>query len=259
MNKAIQGFSVLELLIGITLSIILLVAILQLFFNSKQLYRLNQAYSELQENERFIAEYLTRNIRLSGYRTPPTNTQYPSQPSIFTDSTPYISVSSTPGINNSDILTVRYQGSGNGAGTPDGNVRDCLNRPVDGNVIATNIFSINSSYQLQCQAINSSASPSDATGILVDGLENLRILFGEDLNDDFAADRYVSPNHSGIDLNNIVSARLSILLRSTNEVKNTAKSNTYNLANTTFTSPSDKRIRQPLSFSVQLRNRPTSK
>lgn len=131
MNKAQQGYSLIELLIAISLSFILLAGVLQLFFNSKQIYLLTITYSELQENGRFITEYLSKNIRLSGYRSAPTNTQFSSQTSIFSPTTSYISAISSAGINGSDVLTVRYQGSGDGSGTPDGTVRDCLNQPID--------------------------------------------------------------------------------------------------------------------------------
>lgn len=258
MNGNNQGFSLTELIIAITLSFILLGGVLQLFFNSKRIYLLSNAYSQLQENGRFITEYLSRNIRLSGYRSTPTNTQFEAQSSIFSNAAPYISVNAAPGINGSDILTIRYQGSGNGAGTPDGTIRDCLNRPVDANVIATNIFSINANYELQCQALNTSASTNNATDILVEGLENIKILFGEDLDGDLSADRYVSPNYAGINLANIVSARVSLLLRSTNDVKGTASTKAYSLAGSNFTPVADKKIRQLFSFSVQLRNPPTS-
>lgn len=252
-----QGFSLTELVIAITLSFIMLGGVLQLFFNSKQIYLLSNAYSQLQENGRFATEYLARLIRLSGYRSAPSNTQFPNQSSIFSSASPYISVSTTPGVNGSDVLTVRYQGSGNGSGTPDGNVRDCLNQPADSNELITNIFSINANAQLQCQAINPSASPNNATGVLVDGVENMRVLFGEDLDGDLSADRYVNPNYSGINLANIVSVRVALLLRSSNDVRSYTTTKTYLLAGNSYTPVADKKIRQPFYFSLQLRNPPT--
>lgn len=250
-----NGFSLIELLIAITVSFLILGAILQIFFTSKQSYLLSNGYSQLQENGRFISEYLSQKIRLSGYRSLPTKTQFPAATAIFSSATPYISVSTTLGINNSDILTVRYQGSGDGAGTPDGSIRDCLNQPVDANTIATNIFSINSNFQLQCEALNNNASPNDTTAVLIDGVENMQILFGEDLNGDNSADRYVDPNYAGINLNNIVSVRIALLLRSTDDINRQTESNTYQLVGTIFTPAADKKIRKTFPFSVQLRNR----
>lgn len=258
MNKTEQGYSLAELMIAITLSFIILGGTLQLFFNSKQIYLLSGAYSQLQENGRFITQYLSRIISLSGYRSAPSDTQFQAQTAIFSNTAPYLFVSTGSGLNGSDVLTIRYQGSGNGSGTPDGAVRDCLNQPIDANVIATSIFSINSSYQLQCQALNPSASPSNASGILVDGVENMKILLGEDLDDDLSADRYVPGSYSGLNLSNIVGLRMALLLRSNNDVKTKATSQTYKLAGTSFIPTADKKIRQPFYFSVQLRNVPTS-
>lgn len=252
-HRAHPGFSVVELLIAITVSFLILGAILQIFFSSKQSYLLSNGYAQLQENGSFLSEYLSQKIRLSGYRSPPVSTQFAATTTLFTSTNPYISA--TTGVNGSDILTIRYQGSGNGTGAPDGSIRDCLNQPVDSNTIATNIFSINSNLQLQCQAINNNASPNNTTAVLIDGVENMQVLFGEDLNGDNSADRYVTPNYAGINLNNIVSVRVALLLRSTDDINTRAQSNTYQLAGTPFTPALDRKIRKIFPFSVQLRNR----
>lgn len=249
-----HGFSLIEVLIALVLSMILLAGVLQIFLNSKNIYNLGTGFSQLQENGRFTSEYLPRTIRFAGYRSPPISGNFQTMSTIFPSTAPYISGTNNTGTNGSDTLTIRYQGSGNGSGTPDGTIRDCLNRPIDANTIAISTFSITANNELQCQAQNANASPSNSTQILINGVENFHVLYGEDLNNDNSADRYVPANFAGLNYNRVVSVRLSLLLKSDDPIKPTAKSITYNLLGTTYTPTADQYMRQQVTFTVLLRN-----
>lgn len=249
-----SGISLVEIMVSIAISFFLLAGVLQVFLNSKQAYRTSSAFGELQENIRFISDYLPRVVRMSGYRTTPADTMFTSLDTLFPQSSAHIQVVDNLGTNGSDILTIRYQGSGDGAGNPDGTIRDCLNQAVDSNSVVINMFSINANDELECQAINPDAPTNVVTQILTPGVENMQILFGEDIDEDRYADRYVSPNFAGINLNNVVSVRISVLLKSTEEVHKTIDNNSYNLLGTVFTPTPDYRIRKPITLTVQLRN-----
>jgi type IV pilus assembly protein PilW len=249
-----KGFSLIEVLVAITLSLILLAGVLQIFLNTKNMYNLGTGFSQLQENGRFTSAYLARTIRFAGYRTTPTSGNFVAMETIFPSTAPYITGTNNSGQNGSDTFTIRYQGSGNGTGTPDGTLKDCLNRPIDANVVATNTFSLTANNELQCQAVNSSASPASSTQILINGVENMHVLYGEDLNNDNTADRYVPSNFAGLDTNKIVSMRLSLLLKSDEAIKPQATSITYNLLGTTYTPAADQFLRQQVTFTVLLRN-----
>ncbi|HET9843589.1 MAG TPA: PilW family protein [Gammaproteobacteria bacterium] len=249
-----NGLSLVEILIGLALSMILLAGVLQVFLNSKQAYRLGAAFSELQENGRFISDYIPRIVRNTGYRSTPLNTNFASLEEIFPEDKPSIQVLDNSGVNGSDILTIRFQGSGDSLGNPDGTMRDCLNQPVDADEIVTNVFSISNLYELDCQSINPNAPSTVASNTLVSGVENLQVLLGEDLDGDDAPDRYVPPNFAGVNLNNVVSMRISILVRSTEEVHKMLDTETYNLLGTLFVPTADYRIRRIFSFTIVLRN-----
>ncbi|MDD3762719.1 MAG: PilW family protein [Nevskiales bacterium] len=62
-SGAQRGLSLVELLISITLGLILLAGITQIFVSSKQGYRVQQSNSELQENGRYAMEYIGQAIR----------------------------------------------------------------------------------------------------------------------------------------------------------------------------------------------------
>lgn len=252
--KGQHGVSLIEILISITISLFLLGGVLQAFLNNKQAYRISSAFGELQENGRFLSDYLPRVIRMSGYRTPPVDTMFATTDTLYPSASSHIQVVDNLGENGSDIITVRYQGSGDGAGNPDGTVRDCLNQSIDSNTIALSVFSINANDELVCQATNPNAPTNVSTEILVPGVENIQVLFGEDVDNDRSADRYVSANFAGINLNNVVSIRLSILLKSTNEIYKTIDNNSYNLLGTVYSPTPDYRIRKPMVFTIFLRN-----
>lgn len=63
-----KGFSLIELLIAITLGLLLVAGILQIFLASKQTYSTNNALSRVQESGRFAIGFLTDDIRHAGYR-----------------------------------------------------------------------------------------------------------------------------------------------------------------------------------------------
>lgn len=62
------GLSLIELMIAITLSLLLILGVTQIFLSSKATYVSNQALSSIQESGRFAIEILTKDIRNAGYK-----------------------------------------------------------------------------------------------------------------------------------------------------------------------------------------------
>lgn len=62
------GLSIIELMIGITLSLLLILGVTQIFLSSKATYASNQALSSIQESGRFAIEILAKDIRNTGYK-----------------------------------------------------------------------------------------------------------------------------------------------------------------------------------------------
>lgn len=251
-----KGLSIIETMIALLISTIILAGLLHIFLTSKKLFSLETVYTQMQDNARYAAAHISRSLRLAGYRTPPkTNTAFSDFSVVFPKSSNYIDGTYQTGAHKSDTLIVRYEGSGDGAGHPDGTIRDCLNRPVDANVVATNTFSITDNNELQCQANNPSASPRDQTEILVSGIETMKILYGEDLDLSNSAERYVPENFSGLSTERIVSVRVGLLLVSEDLVEMLHEPKTYYLNGTSYTEPDNRHARQPVIFTTVLRNK----
>lgn len=66
-HRAQSGYSLIELMISIVIGLLLMVAILQIFLGSKNIYRTTDNHSRLQENGRYIIEEISRDIRMAGY------------------------------------------------------------------------------------------------------------------------------------------------------------------------------------------------
>ncbi len=62
-----DGMSLVELLVAVAIGLVLLGGVYQVFLSSDTGYRYNQEHSRLQENSRFLVDYLTREVRMSGY------------------------------------------------------------------------------------------------------------------------------------------------------------------------------------------------
>jgi len=88
---------------------------------------------------------------------------------------------------------------------------------------------------------------------LVEGVEQMEILYGIDDDDDQFPNQYVGANDPGIDFENVVSIRVTLLLQSNAEFVTEAPQ-PYSI-NGVATTPADRRLRQVFSSTIALRNR----
>ncbi|CAK0751774.1 type IV pilus assembly protein PilW [Gammaproteobacteria bacterium] len=62
-----NGLSLVEVMVGVTVGLILMTGVIQIFIGNKQTYRFHEALSRIQENGRFALEMLTNNIRMTDF------------------------------------------------------------------------------------------------------------------------------------------------------------------------------------------------
>lgn len=247
-----NGFSILEMLIAIAVSLILLLIILQLFIQNKNMYQMKNNYVILQDNQRFLHHYLGNFIRIAGYRDFTKDDTLPTIQSVFSGGNKFIDATNNGGTDNSDTLTIRYQGSGNGEGTPDGSIRDCLNRAIDKGITATNVFYINAEHELICQASSSAYETSIQT--VIQNIENMQVLLGEDTDGDGSPNRYVNAGYPALNFNNVVSVQISLLLKSPDPIYPVTNDNSYHLLDMVHDIEGDYFLRKVMTFTIQLRN-----
>jgi type IV pilus assembly protein PilW len=228
------GFSLVELMVAMVIGLIILLVVGTLFANSRQTYLMQDANSRLQENARYATELLSRQIRMAGYTA--INFSPLAGADLFAKPASY-SFAGTPiaGIDGgaaSDSITLSFD-----------NDRDCLGNAVS---TATNRFQINASNQLECIS-------GGATGVLLDDIEAMQVLYRQ-------TGSTVFQNAGSVNMSNVVSVRICLLLRAMADVNKKAVDS--DLINQSYVdcsgstqTMSDGYIRRAVTTTVAIRNR----
>ncbi len=338
-----RGLTLIEILVAVTISLILLSGVMQIFMSSKQTYRFQESMARLQENGRFAIDFITRELRMAGF-TGCFNQDPTQMENILNDTgnfawdvnnlmEGYEAVSDTswsptldPDLVNvkggTDVIVVRrmsneginlappntteksaqlflisgaegqfelgsilmvsdcsnasvfqvtnFQASGgkvnvvhsNAGGYSPGNTTPNLSHEygIDAEIAAleTGVYYItDASTTGEPTLIYESLGTTSATTTnlqaveLIEGVENLQVLYGEDLTGDGAANTYATADNV-TNMSNVVSLRVSLLVRSEDNVASEPLDYTYN--GTTIT-PGDRRVRRVFTSTVKLRNR----
>jgi len=244
-----RGLTLIEIMIALTIGLLMVAGILQITAASKESSRLQRNMGFVQENIRTAVELLGSDIRRAGYYED-------NDPAarILTAPTPIvIDTTSDGGGNNNDDITVTYESD-----------TDCLgqNTPtVDGNRFAVNHYYI-SDERLMCRG-----NGGNAGAPLVEGVENMQILFGENTNNDpRSANRYVQlkdpdltdeENSNRADPNKVVSVRIAFRFHSREGIRAQVDNNQYALLDAEPVDPpdSDRRMRREITTTISLRNK----
>jgi type IV pilus assembly protein PilW len=271
-----KGLTLLEVMVALTLGFFVIASILQIFFSTKQAYRLQDAISMLQENGRFSLDFLSRYIRMAGYREnrPPPGTKLPlPQDTSFTPQPPtaafrpdsnsnsnFTEGQVLTGVDNDsnshNAITFRYQGSSDG-------VVDCFGNPVLDNQMVTITFSLAptdpnnpaTDMSLRCQ---STISPGPQP--LVPGIADMQILYGvqnQDVGGNILGQQYMNATavNAQNSWNNVISVKIALLLQSDDNI--TTQSQTYRFPPWDTGNPTtakDLRLRRIFTTTVNLRN-----
>lgn len=162
--------SLIEFLIGITLSAIVLAALGHAFLGSKVSFQLNRGYSILQDNSRFSLQNLETQIRMAGYQDRNISAG-PVRDFLVT----------SPGEN--DAITIRF---GAGAGT---SITDCAGNPAPAHDRISITYSVNENGELECASETHFGATS--THVVASGIDQFRLQYGIDDNEDGLIDRTV--------------------------------------------------------------------
>ena len=250
------GFSLVELMIAMTLGLLITGAIFSVYNNSRSSQRYSAALARIQENGRTGLHILTTVLRLAGYREDPDsnfsslfvgNSNFPVNTAIVGSDNDN---DSTNGIKDgTDWLMVRYQGD-----STTQQVFDCIGNPLPindasyPNNIFPTLFAVSDNNELFCDP---GITGAGGRKILVGGVENLQIQYGIDTSGDGTADYYIDASQNP-DFSFVISIRLSLLLQSQDRVTSQPQSYTYN--NITTSDPGDLRLRAVFDTTLVIRN-----
>lgn len=322
-----RGFTLVELMIAITLGFIVVGAVGYLYLSARQSFRTTDNMSRMQENARLAIETLARDVRMAGYvgcgnlqnatvttiANPPVPNLSPSNAISGEDSAPttpdYLGTTITRSAGDTISIMGAFRGgvslSGNLApananiqivGNPLGFAVDdvlmvsgCTHadifRPttvssngmtmshanstntgnrvgtygVDGLVFKmqryTYFIGINAHNKNALYRTDTVKGTPENTEELIEDVSDMQIEYGMDTNADGAADAYRNATGVGTNWQQVVSARISLLLVSPdNNVLTSPQTYSYNGAPVTGVA-SDKRLYQVLTSTIALRNR----
>lgn len=237
-----HGFSLVELMIAMTLGLILLLVIGTVFVSSRQIFREQEDNARLQESGRYALEIIGRSIKQAGHVEVP-----------FTGFKVAFEGTAVSGTNGgggaADTLTLQYEGA---VGD-----RDCEGTGVTvaGRIIQNHFNLDTLNAQLQCKGDISDVPPVPAAApvgqVLLENVEDLQVLYGIDASGNQSVDQYtVMP----VDWNQVVTTRICVLIRS--EKLNVVSAGNYlNCNGDSVAIPSDRRLRRAFTATINLRNR----
>ena len=220
-----RGLTMIELMIGMVLGLVMTGLVIQIFLSNRQTSRFAEAMSLIQEQGRFAVGVLGGEIQMAGYRIVP----------VTAVANPLQGANNT-GVKSSDTYTVRYELT-----TP----VDCTGAPVANPVV--NVFAVATSATtgrpiLTCNGVQ-----------LLDNVEAMQVLYGEDTDNDGAANRYVAAPPAT--MLNVVSMRVGVLLASDGLVSPDTAGRTYDLLGQVYGPFNDNRLRRVYSTTIKIRNR----
>ncbi len=260
-SKTQRGFTLIELMIAMTIGLIVMLVIGTAFTSSRQAFRVQEDNARIQESGRFALEIIGHSIKQAGYAEIP-----------FADckldfaGTP---INGTDGIAGAaDTFTVQYDGV---IGD-----QDCTGTAVtDIYSIIQNHFNLdNANAELQCSGsiaapvapptpptcanpvtpvIPAAPLPPPTGVVLLENIEDLQVLYGVDTTSDQSVNRYVAVP---VDWNLVLTARVCVLIRSerTNVVTSTAGTYT-DCVGVAQPIPADRRLRRAFTETFSIRNR----
>lgn len=238
-----QGFSLIELMVAITISLILLAGVGQIYLSSKTSYNLQDGMGRLQENARFALDIMSHSIGQGGYASPSSTAinafDGTNDNENFTQNADlgFTTAAKTA----SDTIQVKYYSA-----------TDCLGNSTGSSGIATDKYYLNGN-NLMCLG-----NGSTTAGVIAEGVENMQILYGEDTDGGFGdgvANKYVDADNVS-DWSKVVSVRVAVLVSTVQSVGGGVNdSKTYSLLNTPLIGPfNDHVIRRAFSRTILLRN-----
>lgn len=281
-RKKDLGFSLVELMISITLGLVLLAGVISIFLSSKSSFKTQESMGQVQETGRFLNYLFYHYIRLSGYLPDPRNQIDPvtlfggswlqiqgSDNSFFASGVTGIS-----GVKSgTDALLVSYAGRTEITG--EFSIPICIratgaatSNRIGGTQIGANVFYVSSPdakgvSSLNCGVATTAIPATGAVAItntqpLLYGVQDMQILYGVDT--DPADDLQISTGTSGLfpneyftanlvtDWRRVASVRITV---SVDGIEKTEGAGTGD--NTDFVE--DGRLRRTFTTTINIRNR----
>lgn len=227
------GFSLVELMIAMLLGLVLIYGVINVFLSSSQTYRLQEAMFRVQESGRFALDIMARDLRDAGFQNP-----IPAGNARI----------------DRDLTIVAVQGFAPVAPLPAGVLAtvtsEILNIPANGSASGGGV-----AYYVAPDAAAGNVHALFRNGnAVVEGVEDLNILYGVDTDSDREADAYLARAAVGAaDWDDVVAVRLNVLVAS--DQPNVVETQQAAPALFPALNTADRRLYQVFTTTIALRNK----
>ena len=241
-----HGFSLMEVMIGVSLSTLLMTGIVQLLSGSVLAYRLQLSQSQLEESGRYARDVLVSHVSQAGYQPEPWQNQ--AELPAVTD----------------EALNGRLL-PGDQLGLQRRSMRNCYGNenPVKGSggqpkfhLLQTR-FRVNAANNLTMTCRYGPDASSLKTQInnfgLVEDVESMQVLYAEDRNGDDIADSWVTGQKWQLE-GNIRAVKIALLFSTQQAFEQPANAQ-ITLLDESITTPADGHLRKIRSFTTAIRGR----
>jgi len=225
LNKKQQGFTIVELMIAMVLGLLVIAAILNIYLGSSRTSMYTQGLQTMQENGRYGVSVLRRGIQLAGY-----SPEERIEAIAVADS-------------GDDFITVRMRRDF------DCNGLDTAASTTPGYAVNTYAFDAVENT-ITCESDQAASVPLP----IIEGVDEFRVLYGLDTNDDNVPEQFSSHN-AAITSEQIVAVRFAMLVNSGREIRSEATSEDHVVLDSVITT-NDRIARNVFGSTVILRNRP---
>ena len=234
-NKKQKAFTLIELMVAITIGLILIAGLTYLFLGMKRSTETQSAITDLQENGRFALYFLSNDIQNAGWADVEV-----SGYGIYTSPAIKFGGSTTDGgsASSSDRITIRYASD-----------EDCVGGATTG--IAENTYFVEDN-QLKCTGSSGSTQP------LISNIDVLHFWYGVDTDGNSSPNKFVRANELATgEQESIAAVKMVLVLSSEDNVHQTAQVQSYNIIGEAGAfSPEDRKLRKIFTTTVTIPNKP---
>ncbi len=219
-NMRNRGFTIIELMITLTITSVLILGAITFLASAGKSNRVQSALSGLNVSGRFGLDQVARDIRMSGYR----NSNWTIGP--LSD---VITASDGAAEDGGDSIALLYEGA-----------RDCTYALAPAGLVIN-------TYQVVDGVLECNGQP------ITGGVQEMQVYFGEDTDNNGVTNRWLSPDTAGLDMTRIVAVRIHLLVR-TNGNAIASGPQAYYFDDELQAAVDDGQIRREYSVTIALRN-----
>ena len=250
-----QGLTLVEMMIAMTLWLLLMTGVTQIFISNKQTYSTTQTLGQVEENGRFALDFLVKAIRKAGYTSDSSKNSSGIKPFLAGSDCPSTTACTSNGSGSSgnDRMAVEFDSTGS---TDCNGNSSASTPPVIADVFWIANDSTTNTNALYCQGYDITGSKwLGSAQPLVPGIETLQVLYGEVTGAGTAGvpDHYVSANKVS-DWSKIKSVRIAVLAQSASAGSGQNQTRKYAVLDAGLFTYTDNQPRVMYETTVSLRN-----